>query len=343
MVNLTEATMSNKETVLVLGAGGGIGGEMVRQLQAQGWSVKALKRGHASPGRANDGVEWIEGDALDANAVMRAAAGCSVIVHAVNPPGYRGWGQLVLPMIDNTIAAARANGATIVLPGTVYNYGPGAFPLLHVDSPQEPVTRKGKIRVEMERRLRAATADGKARVIVVRAGDFFGPGARNNWLSQGMVEPGKTPRAVKLPATPGVGHQFAYLPDVAATMAALLAKRAQLPGFASFQMAGYWDEDGAQLGRAIQRVVEARGGRKPALKAFPWWMIRLVAPFNETLREMMEMRYLWQQPVRMENERLRLVLGAEPCTPIEVALERTLESLGCLPPPSHPAGQPARI
>jgi hypothetical protein len=59
---------------------------------------------------------------------MEAAKGCSVIVHAVNPPGYRNWAQLVLPMLDNTIAAAKAEGATIVLPGTVYNYGPDAFP-----------------------------------------------------------------------------------------------------------------------------------------------------------------------------------------------------------------------
>ena len=39
-------------------------------------------------------------------------------------------------MLDNTIAAANAQGATIVLPGTVYNYGPDAFPLLAETSPQ---------------------------------------------------------------------------------------------------------------------------------------------------------------------------------------------------------------
>lgn len=331
MVNLTEREMSSKQTALVLGASGGIGGEVLRQLVAQGWAVKALKRGLRAAGRDANGIEWVEGDALDAQSVARAAAGSSVIVHAVNPPGYRGWGKLVLPMIDNTIAAAREHGATIVLPGTVYNYGPDAFPALHEDSPQQPATRKGRIRVEMEKRLREATLDGNTRVIVVRAGDFFGPGARNNWLSQGMIVPGSVPSEIKLPAAPGVGHQFAYLPDVAATMVALLAKREQLPAFASYHMAGYWDKDGTELGQAVQRVVEVRGGRKPKLKAFPWWMIRLAAPFNETLREMMEMRYLWQQSVRMGNERLRAVLGAEPNTPLEIALERTLDSLGCLP------------
>ncbi len=47
----------------------------------------------------------------------------SVIVHAVNPPGYRDWEKLVLPMLNNAIAAAGAVGARIVLPGTVYNFG----------------------------------------------------------------------------------------------------------------------------------------------------------------------------------------------------------------------------
>ena len=55
--------------------------------------------------------------------VIAAASGCSVIVHAVNPPGYRRWSELVLPMLDSTIAAACSVGATIVLPGTVYNFG----------------------------------------------------------------------------------------------------------------------------------------------------------------------------------------------------------------------------
>jgi nucleoside-diphosphate-sugar epimerase len=323
--------MEANRTALVLGASGGIGGEMLRQLIGHGWKVRALKRGLGVARRLADGVEWIEGNALNTQDVMAAAEGCHVIVHAVNPPGYRGWGQQVLPMIDNTIAAAASQGATIVLPGTVYNYGPDAFPVLHEDSPQRPVTRKGKIRAEMEKRLREATERKNVRVIVVRAGDFFGPGARNNWLSQGMIVPGEVPAEVKLPAAPGVGHQYAYLPDVAATMISLLAMRQKLPAFAAYHMAGYWDRDGTEFGQAIQRVVASHGARPPKLKAFPWWMIRLVAPFNETLREMMEMRYLWQSAVRMENHQLRQVLGSEPHTPLEAALARTLGSLGCLP------------
>ena len=87
---------------------------------------------------------------MNAVDVVAATNGVSLIVHAVNPPGYRNWAELVMPMLDSSIAAAKASGARILFPGTVYNFGPDAWPILREDSPQRPKTRKGAIRVEME-------------------------------------------------------------------------------------------------------------------------------------------------------------------------------------------------
>jgi nucleoside-diphosphate-sugar epimerase len=319
--------MASNDVALVLGATGGIGGEVARQLRDSGWQVRALRRGLEQEA-VRDGIRWMRGDALNRADVMRAARGASVIVHAVNPPGYRKWSELVLPMIDNTIAAAVVAHATIVLPGTVYNYGPDAFPVLTETSPQNPVTRKGAIRVELERRLRAAS-DG-ARVIIVRAGDFFGPKAGNSWFSQGLVKPGRPVHAIQLPGDPGVGHQWSYLPDVARTMVELLARRDALEPFDAFHMSGHWDADGTQMAAAIERVVTKHRGVRPKRRAFPWWLIKMSSPFVATLRELLEMRDLWRHPVRMSNERLRARLGEEPHTPLDAAVEATLIGLGCL-------------
>lgn len=313
---------------LVLGASGGIGGEVARQLRDTGWQVRALKRGLAHEEEQRDGLTWVRGDAMSREDVLRSARDCTVIVHAVNPPGYRRWAELVLPMLDNTVAAAIEQRATIVLPGTVYNYGPDALPVLAEDAPQNPITRKGAIRAELEQRLRAATQHG-ARVIIVRAGDFFGPRAGNNWFSRGLVKPGRPVAAVNLPGDPGVGHQWSYLPDVALTMVELLAHRDRLEPFANFHMSGHWDADGTQLAGAIQRVVARRCGTVPTIRRFPWWMVRLASPFVATLRELLEMRYLWRKPVRMSNARLVAVLGREPHTPLDEAVEATLAGLGC--------------
>lgn len=323
----TDHSMNNK--ALVLGATGGIGSEVARQLRDAGWHVRALNRRQDDAIMHRDGITWLRGDAMNRGDVMQAAQGCAVIVHAVNPPGYRRWTELVLPMVDNTIAAAIAEQATILLPGTIYNYGPDAFPFLTEDAQQRPLTRKGAIRVELERRLQDATCQG-ARVLVVRAGDFFGPGAGNSWFSQGVVKPGRDVNIIHVPSASGIGHQWSYVPDVARTMLALLSCRAALPAFATFHTAGHWDEDGMQMAHAIRRVVEKHGGQ-PRLRAFPWWAVQLGSPFISTFRELLEMRYLWQHPVRMGNARLESLLVAEPHTPWDEAVEATLAGLGCLP------------
>jgi nucleoside-diphosphate-sugar epimerase len=321
--------MTGNRTALVLGATGGIGGTVARLLRQRGWGVRALNRNPEALPAAHraQGIEWLRGDAMSAADVARAAEGVSVMVHAVNPPGYRNWGELVLPMLDNTIAAARARGARIVLPGTVYNFGPDALPDLSEDSPQRPVTAKGKIRVEMERRLRVAASSEGCSVLIVRAGDFFGPDAANNWFSQALVKPGRPVARMTYPGAAGIGHQWAYLPDVAETMVRLLERSADLEPFAVFHMQGHWDADGTEMVEAVRR-----NAGNPGIKVarMPWGLMRLASPFVAIFRELAEMRYLWELPVRMNNRRLVATLGAEPHTPLDEAVRATLLGLGCL-------------
>lgn len=317
---------TDNRTALILGATGGIGGEVARRLKARGWKVRALHRSAAKVAAAPDGLEWIQGDAMRADDVIAAARGVSLIVHAVNPPGYRKWNELVLPMIDNTIAAARRSGARVLLPGTVYNYGPDAFPNIDESAPQNPATKKGAIRVEMERRLRAAADDG-VRVLIVRAGDFFGPGTGNTWFAQGFIKPGRPVTAITNPGRAGVGHQWAYLPDVAETMIRLVERGDTLETFATFHMGGHWDEDGTQM---IEAIRDAVGAPNLKVRTFPWPVLTLASPFVPLFRELREMRYLWQRPVRLDNARLVSTLGAEPHTPLKEAVRETLAGLGCI-------------
>lgn len=313
--------MNTTKTALILGATGGAGGEIATALLRRGWTVRALVRNAARPG-LDPRIDWHEGDAMRADDVMRAAAGIDVLVHAVNPPGYRDWDKQVLPMLEHSLAAARANAARLVLPGTVYNYGPDAFPLLAEDDPQQPLTRKGAIRVAMEQRLAEAT---DVRSLILRCGDFFGPRAGNNWFAA-MVKPGRPVRSLLYPGRHGLPHAWAYLPDVGETVARLLERERELERFARFHFAGHHVDEAALLA-AMRR---ATGNAALPLRAFPWWLTKLAAPFSVLLRELGEMRYLWREPLQLDNRRLRAWLGEEPRTPLDQAIEATLRGLGCV-------------
>lgn len=330
--------MSTIRTALVIGATGGIGGEAGAALIRRGWKVRGLSRRQRNP-TWPAGIEWVTGDAMDAASVAQAAEGASLIVHAANPPGYRNWGQWVLPMLESTIEAAKKNGARILLPGTVYNYGPETFPLIAEDAPQKPRTRKGRIRVEMERRLRQASTEG-AKVLIVRAGDFFGPrSSGNSWLASGMITPGKPVRKVTDPTRGGAGHAFAYLPDVAETMARLMDREAELGDFEAFHFGGHWFDNGSDFARAVADAASSGTGRGAKVGGFPWPAVFALSPAVPLFREMAEMAYLWKQHVRLDNRRLRAFLGTEPHTPLEDALYQTLSGLGCLTPEG--SGSPA--
>jgi len=177
----------------------------------------------------------------------------------------------------------------------------------------------------MEARIEAACASGM-RALILRAGDFFGPRPGNSWLSQGMVTPGKPVSSILYPGKAGVGHGWAYLPDVAETFARLLDRDAALPDFARYHFRGYWDADGGAMVEAIRVATDT-----PDLKVrgLPWALLPLMAPFNPTMREMIEMRPFWQHPLALDNRALVAVLGEEPHTPLGEAMATTLGALEC--------------
>lgn len=324
----------NTKTALVLGATGGIGGAVAARLLARGWTVRALAR-DLRKARMNDrlrGVQWIAGDAMHFSEVQVAAEDAALIVHAVNPPGYRDWDKLVLPMLVNSTAAALANDARLLLPGTIYNYGPDAPPKLGEEAPQTATTRKGRIRIAMEQTLQTSGA----KTLIVRAGDFFGPGAGNSWFAQ-VVRSGRPLTHMTDPATRGVGHAWAYLPDLAEAMVALAEREPDLPRFARFHFAGHHFGSGDELAEAL-----ARAARLTALprRTFPWPIVLALAPFVRLFAELVEVRGFWRRDIAFDNRRLVEFLGAEPHTPVEIALRDSLKAMGALPS-SEPDLQPA--
>jgi nucleoside-diphosphate-sugar epimerase len=301
---------------LVLGITGGFGGHVAEALAERGWQLRALMRDPARLPERFKAAEVVVGDAGCDEDVRRAADGAQLLVYGVNAP-YGQWDSTVVPWLDVSARVAEAARLTIVFPGNVYNFDPADGPRFDEQAPMQPPTAKGRLRVQMESRLRRASAQG-ARVLIVRAGNFVGAHAPSTWLRH-LIK--RTARGYALSAAGprDLKHAWAYLPDLAQTIAELIAQPDRLTAFSVFHFRGH-EASFDDLAAAIQQA----SGHAVRMKNFPWWAMRLAAPFSAWSRSLLEMRYLWEHPVQLAETRLVATLPMPvPHTPLTEALVRS--------------------
>ena len=287
------------QTALVLGASGGFGGQVALALRAAGWRVERYKRG---------------------TDMAAAARGAALIVNGLNPPGYHDWARLIPEITGSVLAAGKASGATLLVPGNVYPYGmqPGPW---GPDTPHRPNSRKGRIRAGMEASFRAAAEVGQ-RTILVRGGDFLLPEAPQMLMNR-MILSKVTKGRITALGDPKALHAYAYLPDMARAAVGLAGLGEALPAYSDIPFAGH----AFTISDLAARVARLTG--KPMKVAqFPLWFFTLASPFWELARELREMLYLNSYPHQMEAETLRHWLPDYRDTPLDEVIGRHLKASG---------------
>ncbi len=326
----------NPSTVLVLGANGRFGTAVVQAFAAAGWRVLAqVRRAPTTP--LPRGAEPVE-IALDRTAELAArAAGARTVVYGVNPL-YTRWDAEALPLFRHGLDVAERLGATLMLPGNVYNFGEHMPALLSPETPEQPTTTKGRQRVEMEAELHARSARG-LNGVVIRAGDFFGSGS-GSWLDQAIVKDIGRGKLV-YPGPLDRPHAWAYLPDLARAFVAVAAHAPA--GFTRLHFAGH-TLTGHQLLAAIEAAAAALG-LTPAASfhhgTMPWSLIRTVGVVYPLWRELARMSYLWRVAHALDGRALHSLVGALPATPIVDALRHSLIDLGHAPRLQAPTARAA--
>ena len=334
-----------QETVLILGARGRFGLATALAFADAGWRVLAQMRPGAQVPAAVQGdhrIQWLVGDVHAPQAMAQAALALApdvaVVVHALNPVYTNAaWKQEALPMTEAALTLCSMLGATLMLPGNVYNFGAGMPALLREDTPQRAATVKGQIRIGMEALLQRSGV----RSVVIRAGDFFGSGS-GTWFDQAMVK-GLAKGVFTYPGGLDVATAWAYLPDLGRCFVQVAQKRAQLPTFAVLHFAGH-SITGRQWLELLTPLARGQGwvGADSALryKRLPWTLIRWVSLVRPIWASLVEMRYLWDTPHALDNNRLCGLLGAEPHTPLARAAADALADLGLLAPQALSPSQP---
>ena len=274
------------QTVLILGANGKIGSHAAEAFWNAGWQVRKYQRG---------------------TDMTAAAMGADVIVNGLNPPKYANWAKNIPAITKQIIAAATASGATVIIPGNIYNYGnqPG---ILNENTPHSAHTRKGRIRIEMEQAFRASGV----RTIILRAGNFIDPNGNGDLMGYMAkdISKGKLMAFGDATAT----NAYAYVPDWARAAAKLAEMRDELAQFEDIPFPGHafsMQDLQAELGQAL--------GKTPKITAFPWWLMIIASPVWELAREMREMRYLYSMEHQISGTKFaQLLPDFQPTTMAQV-------------------------
>ena len=300
------------KTIIITGASGRLGQACAQAFTHAGWHVVPHS---LTPGSSTNNP------ALPAHA--------DVLLHAANPP-YTQWHTQALPALEQAITISSRLGATLMLPGNVYNYQP--LPACVDESAaQTSTTHKGRIRMAMEARLAVAAQNGM-RSVVLRAGDFFGTGS-GSWFDLALTSKLQSGQLV-YPGAMDVVHAWAYLPDLAQAFVRLAERRAQLAACESVHFAGH-SLTGHDWQHALQGIAAEQGWvQSSALlqpRNMPWALMRLLSPVVPMWREVLEMQYLWNQPHVLAGDRLHSIVGAVPHTPLHLALQQALQQLNLVP------------
>lgn len=294
--------------VTVLGINGHVGNPVAAAFAAAGWEVVGFGRSNRRP---IAGVRFVEGDARNVEDMRAAIAGSDVVVNALHLP-YNAWTNGRAEAQLAAVIEAVGSGPTLMFPGTIYNYS-ASDRHITPDLAQVPEAPRGAIRVRLEEMLKQASAQGP-QVIILRAGDFYGPDNGDDWFGQAILrEAGKGKAAVL--GTPGVGHSWAYLPDLARAFEVLASRRNELARFETFHFAGHFVTP-EQMGAAITAAAPV----PLKVSRFPWFVLSLMGLVDPILRDVSKMGYLWQNPMQLEDSRLDAILGDRFGTPFADAV-----------------------
>ena len=280
----------------ILGANGVIGNELSKLLPQHTDKIRQVSR---HPKKVNATDELFTADLLDAHTVSEAVKG-SEVAYLVAGLKYDAttWADQWPRVMRNTIDACKRHGTKLVFFDNVYAYGRVDGPMTE-DTPYNPCSRKGEVRARIATTLMDEVKRGDLQAMIVRAADFYGPGATLSLTHSTVTErlkAGKTPQWI---GDAKALHTFTYTPDAGKSVA-VLGNTASAYG----QVWHALTSKEAMSGEQYVRTACELAGKPYKIQVAPRWMLGLMGLFVPVLRENMEMMYQFEHHYRFDSSKL---------------------------------------
>lgn len=302
---------------VILGSGGVIGRELARRLPNFTDRVRLVSR---SPKRVNSEDDLFPADLLDADATAAAVEGSEVAyLTAGLRYSARVWEDEWPRVMRNVIDGCRRHRVRLAFLDNVYAYGRVDGPMTE-DTPYNPCSRKGAVRAKIATSLMDAAAAGELEAMIVRAADFYGPGADLSLTDAVVIQRVKAGKKPQWLGDPKAVHTFSYTPDVAHSLA-VLGNQPEACG----QVWHALTHPDPMTGEEFARLACEAAGRPFGLQTPPAWMLRAMEMVVPVLRENREMMYQFEEDYRFDSSKLARAHGLQ-ATEYRAGIRAALEA-----------------
>jgi nucleoside-diphosphate-sugar epimerase len=300
---------------VVLGAAGGTGSAVLRELAGRGLRVRAVTRGGTAD--APEGVEQLAADVGTNDGARRACAGAAVVYHCAQP-AYTKWAELFPPMTEAIIDGASTAGAKLVFADNLYVYGPTEGPMTD-ETPQRARGKKGRTRIEMAAAILGAHDDGRLRCTIGRSSDYYGPHGTASTAGENLMRPVLRGKRARWLGSLDQPHTLNHLPDMGRALVTL-GERDEADG-------QVWHLPAAEplTGRQFLTLVFEAAGRPPKIGVASRPMLRLAGLFNPLVRELNETLYQFERPFVSDASKFERAFGPFEPTPHREAVRSTVD------------------
>lgn len=298
----------------ILGAGGGAGTEVTRELSNYTKEIRVVSR---NPKKVNDNDQLMKADLTDPKQLDEAVNGSDIVYVTIGfPYNIKVWRELWPKFMKNLIGSCSKHKSKIVFLDNVYMYDPKYLSDMTEETPINPVSEKGKVRAEVSKLLMDAVEKNKGEAIIARAPDFYGPDLKNTMLYQSVylnLIKDKNPQWLgKL----DVIHSYIYSKDI--------GKSVTLLGNTPNAFNQVWHlptTDQKLTNRQWVELMMKEMNKQKKIQTMPDWMINVLGIFVPILKELKDVGYQFKQDYFFNSGKFNKRFNFKPTTPEKAVKE----------------------
>lgn len=294
----------------ILGAGGGAGTEITRELSNYTKDIRVVSR---NPKKVNETDQLMKADLTDAAQLDNAVKGSEIVYVTIGfEYNIKVWRELWPKFMKNLIESCSKYKSKMLFFDNVYMYDPKYLDNMTEETPMNPISEKGKVRAEIAQMLMDAVEKNKVEALIARAPDFYGPGLQNTMFYQSVYSNLVKDKNPQWLGKLDVMHNYIYKNDI--------AKAVPLLGNTKDAYNQIWHlptTDQKLTNRQWIELIMNAMNKQKKIQTMPDWMVSTLGIFIPILKELRDVGYQFKQDYFFNSSKFNKRLNFTPISPEE--------------------------